>query len=147
MNHSRSRLSSNQKPTDRLRHLNENIFLPKKSSLDYHEHPLTSFFTKPSNFSSNKKADLLKSKFKSNQFTPLKLKGQPQVTAEAEKCSSGNSILDMQYNHTNFLKPGLNMSEKSGHGKLGLQNKLMLFTESRNRGGLARGASAFQSPN
>jgi len=141
MNHSRSRLGSNQKPTDRLR-LNENIFLPKKSSLNYHEHPLTSFFPRPGNFSSTKKADLLRSK-----CTPLKLKGQPQIAAEADKYSSGNSILDMQYNHTNFLKPGLNMSEKSGHGKLGLQNKLMLFTESRNRGGLTRGASAFQSPN
>jgi len=144
MNHSRSRLGSNQKPTDRLR-LNENIFLPKKSSLDYHEHPLASTFARPGNFinfSSNKKADLLRSK-----FTPLKLKGHPQMAAEADKYSSGNSILDMQYNHTNFLKPGLNMSEKSGHGKLGLHNKLMLFTESRNRGGLSRGASAFQSPN
>tara|TARA_B110001450_G_C17465259_1_gene417932 strand:+ start:418 stop:729 length:312 start_codon:yes stop_codon:yes gene_type:complete len=103
---------------------------------------LTSFFPRPGNFSSTKKADLLRSK-----CTPLKLKGQPQIAAEADKYSSGNSILDMQYNHTNFLKPGLNMSEKSGHGKLGLQNKLMLFTESRNRGGLTRGASAFQSPN
>jgi hypothetical protein len=107
---------------------------------------MISFFTKPGNYSSNNKADLLRSKFKSNQFTPLKLKGQPQITAEAEKFSRSNSILDMQYNHTNFLKPSLIMSEKSGHGKLGLQNKPMLFTESRNRGGLFRGASAFQSP-
>ena len=109
-----------------------------KKSFEYRP-TLNSFFPKTGGpFSPATKEDPATKKL-------LLAKGHPQLTPdrEADKCSSVNSIYEMQFNQSNVLKP--NILNKSGCLGDRLNN---LFTNYGDRGGvISRATSAFKSPN
>lgn len=114
-----------------------------KNSLE-HASSLNALFSKPgAAFSSARKDDL------ANKKLNLLPKGHPQLTPEVDKCSSVNSIYEMQWNQSNFLKPELSMlnqgnNKSGGRGNLGDRLKLLTGGD---RGAISRGTSAFKSPN